>query len=53
MSRTKKKKFTGAKAIDKQCRNNGSCKWCIGNRTYKHLKRILGYEQIRRSNNTE
>lgn len=53
MSKTKKKKFTGAKAVSRQCRNNGSCPYCRKNRLYKHLKRILGYEQTRRSNNTE
>lgn len=23
------------KAVDKTCRNHGSCSWCQGNRTYK------------------
>ncbi len=52
MSRTKKKKFTGAKAVSRQCRNNGSCPHCRENRLYKHLKKILGYERTR-TNNTE
>lgn len=49
MSRTTKHKYTKSKAVDKQCRNNGSCKWCIENRIYKHLKKLLGYE----TDNTE
>ena len=43
MSRTIKQKKTGAKAVSHQCRNNGSCPWCYGNRMYKHLKRIFKY----------
>ena len=38
MSRTFKKKKTGAKAVSHSCRNNGTCPWCYGNRMYKHLK---------------
>ena len=49
MSRTVKKKLTGAKAVSHQCRNNGPCPYCFGNRMYKHLKRMI-YEK---SNNTE
>lgn len=52
MSRTIKHKYTKSKAFDKQCRNNGSCKWCIGNRMYKHLKKLLQYERTR-TDNTE
>jgi hypothetical protein len=33
MSRSKKKPYTGAKAIDKSCRGGGDCPHCIGNRT--------------------
>ena len=43
MSRTVKKKKTGAKAVSHQCRNNGTCPWCYGNRMYKHLKRLFKY----------
>ena len=49
MSRTKKKKFTGAKAVSRQCRNNGSCPHCRKNRLYKHLKRMINGK----TNNTE
>ena len=27
------------KAIDKTCRNHGSCPWCLDNRTKKEKKR--------------
>ena len=33
MSRTRKKKRTGGKAVDRTCRNHGSCKVCRSNRT--------------------
>jgi hypothetical protein len=49
MSRTIKKKKTGAKAISHSCRNNGPCGWCFGNRMYKHLKRMINGN----TNNTE
>ena len=52
MSRTIKKKLTGAKAVSHQCRNNGPCPWCFGNRMYKHLKKIINYERTR-TDNTE
>ena len=38
----KRKPYRKAKAIDKSCRNHGSCKWCEGNRTYKNRRRIVG-----------
>lgn len=41
MSRTIKKKKTGAKAVSHSCRNNGTCPVCFGNRMYKHLKRMI------------
>ena len=31
--------YRGAKAIDKSCRNHGSCVWCRKNRTYKNDKK--------------
>ena len=43
MSRTIKKKLTGAKAVSHSCRNNGTCPVCFGNRMYKHLKRMINY----------
>lgn len=36
-----RKPYWGAKAIDRTCRNHGSCGWCKGNRTYKNDKRKL------------
>ena len=37
----KRKPYTGAKAVDKHCRNHGSCAWCEANRLYKNRKREL------------
>ena len=45
MSRTIKKKLTGAKAVSNSCRNNGTCPWCFGNRMHKHLKKLFNYEE--------
>lgn len=35
-----RKPYYGSKAIDKACRNHGSCSWCEENRKYKDIKRI-------------
>lgn len=35
-----RKKYYGSKAIDRSCRNHGSCPWCEKNRQYKNLKRM-------------
>ena len=35
-----RKEYRGAKAIDKSCRNGGSCEWCQMNRQYKNLKKM-------------
>ncbi len=40
MSRTKKKPYTGAKAVDKDCRGHGACPWCRGNRTIQGRRSI-------------
>lgn len=37
--------YRGAKAIDRTCRNHGSCEWCHGNRIHKNDKRELAAEQ--------
>lgn len=34
-----RKPYTGAKAVDKNCRNHGSCSWCEGNRRHKFRDR--------------
>lgn len=31
----KRKPYRKAKAVDKTCRNHGSCPWCKGNRLHK------------------
>lgn len=34
-----RKKYFGAKDVDKSCRNHGSCSWCSGNRQFSNRKR--------------
>lgn len=34
-----RKPYHGAKAVDKNCRNHGSCPFCQHNRQYKNTKR--------------
>lgn len=41
----KRRQYIGAKAIDRTCRNHGSCEWCKGNRTYNNRKEELRSEQ--------
>lgn len=31
----RRKPYRGSKAIDRTCRNHGSCEWCKRNRQYK------------------
>ena len=35
-----RKNYYGAKAVDKQCRNHGSCSYCLMNRQYKNIKNL-------------
>lgn len=37
----KRKSYRKSKAFDYSCRNHGSCKYCLSNRTYKNKKRKL------------
>ena len=37
-----RKPYHKAKAVDRTCRNHGSCEWCRENRTYKNRKRMAG-----------
>ena len=40
MSKTRRKAYTGSKAVDKSCRGKrGSCPTCSENRQYKNTKR--------------
>jgi len=40
--KTKRKPFSGAKRVDPQCRNHGSCPYCKDNRTFfDKRKRII------------
>ena len=36
-----RKPYIGGKAIDKNCRNHGSCMWCYMNRIHKSYKREI------------
>ena len=41
MSKTRRKAYTGSKAVDKSCRGKrGSCPTCSENRQYKNTKLI-------------
>lgn len=45
----KRKPYTGAKAIDKSCRNHGGgshwqCEWCLGNRLHHNRVRESKYK---------
>lgn len=40
MGKTRRREYTGPKAIDKTCRCHGGCPWCLGNRTIRD-RRIL------------
>lgn len=37
----KRKPYRGAKAIDKQCRNHGSCLYCQQNRKHKFRQKVI------------
>lgn len=39
MGKEHRKPFRGGKAVDKTCRNHGSCPACRANRTYSDKKR--------------
>ena len=39
IGKERRKPYTGAKSIDKTCRNHGTCEWCFGNRTFFDKKR--------------
>ena len=49
----KRKKYTRAKAVDRTCRNHGSCKYCKSNRLHKFKRQDKGeiyYENWKRKN---
>ena len=35
-----RKPYRRAKAVDRMCRNHGSCEWCLGNRMYQTKKAL-------------
>ena len=40
-----RKEYTGAKSVDKTCRNHGSCAWCEENRMKKTIVREMAVEE--------
>lgn len=40
-----RKQYTGAKYVDKRCRNHGDCDWCKGNRMHQKKKLDEAAEQ--------
>ena len=42
----KRKPYKGAKAVDCSCRNNGSCEWCRGNRTYRNVRELIRAKEL-------
>ena len=41
----RRKPYRGSKAVDKTCRNHGSCPYCKSNRLHKNKKRELKGEE--------
>lgn len=41
----RRRPYTGVKAIDRTCRNHGSCGWCRDNRTYQSRRKTEKAEQ--------
>lgn len=37
----RRKPYRGAKAVDRTCRNHGSCKWCENNRRFKFRDKYI------------
>ncbi len=40
-----RKPYSGAKAVDRQCRNHGRCSHCCSNRVYKERKYMMAYRR--------
>lgn len=36
--------YKGAKAVDKTCRNHGSCDWCMSNRLHNSKSKVASAE---------
>ena len=41
----RRKKLTGPRAVDMQCKNHGTCPWCLRNRLHKNKKRELSIKE--------
>lgn len=48
--KVKRKPYRGSKAIDRTCRNHGSCEWCRQNRQIATIKRQQSMEEQNASN---
>lgn len=48
-----RKQYRGGKAVDRTCRNHGSCGWRLGNRMYKNLKRKQAMDDRRKEQEDE
>ena len=40
-----RKPYHGSKAIDRTCRNHGTCDWCRRNRKHKYRKIEIGMDE--------
>lgn len=40
------KPYRVSKAVDKNCRNHGSCDWCRDNRLHKHKRKMKKEEEF-------
>lgn len=40
----RRRPYKGAKAVDKTCRNHGSCDWCMSNRLHSSMRKIASAE---------
>lgn len=49
----KRKPYSGNKAIDRSCRNNGGCGFCEGNRLYQTNKALERMKQEEKQNETQ
>lgn len=40
----RRKPYFDSRAVDKTCKNHGSCPWCIGKRVHKVRKKLVALE---------
>lgn len=52
MGKTRKQPYRKARAFDSSCRCHGGCPYCLANRMYKNVKRMLATQvQLRELKN--